>query len=199
MKYWINLLTTFFKSKKRILESEKSRIRRRIRNKKNILSDLDKAYAVSKVFEKIEQLPQFQQANKVLLYWSMVDELATHSFIEKWSAKKQIFLPMVKNEKLLVKPFTTKADLFKSELGIWEPVTQREYLNQIDLVIVPGIAFDRKLNRLGRGKGYYDRYFEKANVMKIGIGYDFQLFENLPTSAHDIKMDKIITPNYTIG
>jgi 5-formyltetrahydrofolate cyclo-ligase len=83
-------------------------------------------------------------------------------------------------------------------MGIWEPEAQKEYLKQIDLVIAPGIAFDKNKNRLGRGKGYYDKYFNGKKITKIGVCYDFQLLENIPVEPFDVKMDKIITPNYTI-
>lgn len=187
------------KGKKQIEESEKAKIRRRIRNKKNILSDMEKAQCSSAVFEKIETLPEFISAKSVLLYWSLPDELPTHSFIVKWCKQKQMLLPMVKGDKMLIKPFTSTDELRRSDMGIWEPETQKEYMKQIDLVIAPGIAFDKKKNRLGRGKGYYDKYFNGKKVTKIGICYDFQLLENIPVEPFDVKMDMIITPNYTIS
>jgi len=198
MNFFFKQLLNKLRRKKHIEESEKAKIRRRIRNKKNVLSDMDKAQGSSAVFEKIESLIEFKNAKSVLMYWSLPDELPTHNFIVKWSAKKQMLLPMVKGDKMLIKPFTTTDELRKSDMGIWEPEAQKEYLRQIDLVIVPGIAFDKQKNRLGRGKGYYDRYFNNKNITKIGVCYDFQLLEVIPTEPFDVKMDKIITPNYTI-
>ena len=65
---------------------------------------------------------------------------------------------------------------------------------ELDLVIVPGVAFDRKKNRLGRGKGYYDRFLEQAkNAKTIGICKSDRLFDHVPTDAHDRKMDALIT------
>lgn len=194
---FINIFAKLYKRKKEE-ESAKTKIRRRIRNKKNILSDMEKSESSRLVFQKIEELPEFINAKSVLLYWSLPDELPTHIFIEKWCKTKQILLPMVKEDRMLIKPFVSTKDLHKSDMGIWEPATQNEYLKQIDIVLVPGIAFDKSKNRLGRGKGYYDRYFMSKNVTKVGICYDFQLLENVPTETHDIKMDIIITPNYTV-
>lgn len=65
--------------------------------------------------------------------------------------------------------------------------------NEIDLIIVPGVAFDRQRNRLGRGKGFYDRLLSTLNVPKIGISYDFQLKDQIPVEPFDRKMDLIIT------
>ncbi len=199
MNVFFKKLLNKLKRKKHIEESEKTKIRRRIRNKKNILSDMEKSQSSNAVFDKIEDLPAFKNAKSVLMYWSLPDELPTHNFIVKWSTKKQMLLPMVKGDKMLVKPFTSIDDLRKSDMGIWEPEAQKEYLRQIDLVIVPGIAFDKSKNRLGRGKGYYDRYFNHKNIVKVGVCYDFQLLEVVPTEPFDVRMDKIITPNYTIS
>lgn len=196
-KFFRKLLNKL-KPKKHVEESEKVKIRRRIRNKKNILSDMDKSQSAISVFEKIESLPVFMNAKSVLLYWSLPDELPTHNFIVKWSAQKQILLPMVKGDKMLIKPFTTADELRRSDMGIWEPEAQKEYQRQIDVVIAPGIAFDKSKNRLGRGKGYYDRYFSNKNVVKIGVCYDFQLLETIPAEPFDAKMDMVITPNYSI-
>lgn len=198
MMFFFRQLLNKLKRKKHVEESEKTKIRRRIRNKKNILSDMDKSQSSVSVFEKIEALPEFINAKSVLLYWSLPDELPTHNFIVKWSAKKQMLLPMVKGDKMLIKPFTTVDELRKSDMGIWEPEAQKEYQRQIDLVIAPGIAFDKNKNRLGRGKGYYDRYFNNKNVTKVGVCYDFQLLETIPTEPFDAKMDIVITPNYSI-
>lgn len=198
MMLYLRRMLNKLKGKKQIEESEKAKIRRRIRNKKNILSDMEKAQSSSSVFEKIESLPEFIAAKSILLYWSLPDELPTHSFIVKWCKQKQMLLPMVKGDKMMIKPFTSTDELRKSDMGIWEPEAQKEYLKQIDLVIAPGIAFDKNKNRLGRGKGYYDKYFNGKKIIKIGVCYDFQLLENIPVEPFDVKMDKIITPNYTI-
>jgi 5-formyltetrahydrofolate cyclo-ligase len=63
---------------------------------------------------------------------------------------------------------------------------------------VPGIAFDRKMNRLGRGKGYYDRFLSKISAPKIGICFDFQLLDKIPAESTDIKMDYIVSENELI-
>ena len=99
---------------------------------------------------------------------------------------------------MLIKPFSTKEELKQGSLGIWEPDTQKEYLNSIDLVIVPGVAFDRDKSRLGRGKGYYDRYFINKRIVKIGVCFDFQLLESIPIDSFDIKMDKVVTNSILI-
>lgn len=193
-----SVLFSVFNAKNTDVLSEKTLIRQKIRQKKDSITDKEKAIESNAVFEKIESLPEFQQANTVLMYWSMNDELPTHSFIVKWSKLKQILLPVVKENDMLIMPFSAKEKMKQGSYGIWEPETQREFMSKIDLVIVPGIAFDRNKSRLGRGKGYYDRYFMNKRIKKIGIGFDFQLLDEVPTASFDIKMDKIITPSHII-
>lgn len=186
----INIL--FHKEKINVVE-DKHLIRELIKTQKKHISDKEKEIQSAAVFGKIEALPEFQNANNILIYWSMPDELPTHSFIIKWNKKKQMLLPVVKGDDMLIKPFSSKEELKIGSLGIWEPDVQKEYLHSIDLVIVPGMAFDKNKSRLGRGKGYYDKYFMNKNIIKIGVCFDFQLLDKVPTAAFDIKMDKVIT------
>ena len=88
--------------------------------------------------------------------------------------------------------------LRRGQLGIWEPETNENYKGIVDLVIVPGIAFDLAGNRLGRGKGYYDRFFSELEIPKWGVAFDFQLLPIIPISENDIKMDKVFTPSKLI-
>lgn len=195
IKAFINKL---FRTKHQDIALDKHQIRKLIRYKKNQISEKDKQIQAAAVFEKIEKLEEFQNAKNILVYWSMPDELSTHNFVIKWSRKKQMLLPVVKDDEMLIKPFSSKDELKQGSLGIWEPDAQKEFLHSIDLVIVPGMAFDKNKSRLGRGKGYYDKYFVNKNIVKIGVGFDFQLLEKIPTATFDIKMDKIITKSTTI-
>jgi len=83
------------------------------------------------------------------------------------------------------------------KFGVREPAANCAEipLDQFDLVLVPGMAFDLDGNRLGRGRGFYDRLLEKASGIKCGLGYDFQLLEKIPAEAHDARVDFILTPN----
>lgn len=192
-----SLIGYLFEKKNNVF-SEKELIRERIKKKKQQLTDKEKEIEAANVFEKIEALPEFINAHNIMIYWSMPDELPTHNFIIRWSKKKTMLLPVVKGEDMLIKPFSTKEELKQGSLGIWEPDTQKEYLNSIDLVIVPGVAFDRDKSRLGRGKGYYDRYFINKRIVKIGVCFDFQLLESIPIDSFDIKMDKVVTNSILI-
>ena len=132
-----------------------------------------------RLLNQLEQHPRFQHARTVLLYYSLPDEVQTHGFVEKWSKEKDI-------ENL------TKGN-FHIEEPTGEPISEWD---TIDLAFIPGVSFDRQGNRLGRGKGYYDRLLHKASLYKIGICFHFQLRETpLPADALDIPMDEVWTEN----
>ncbi|HEY6914589.1 MAG TPA: 5-formyltetrahydrofolate cyclo-ligase [Paludibacter sp.] len=193
-----DILSLFSKKTEAIID-QKKQIRQEIRLlKKSLTKDLKQAQAKA-VFEKIEMLSEFKAAETILMYWSTPDELPTQAAISAWCTEKQLFLPSVNGEKMVLKRYSPNGKLVQKSLGIWEPDLSETYNGKIDLVIVPGIAFDLEKNRLGRGKGYYDRFFKKYKPLKIGVGFDFQLKHSIPVAKHDIKMDMIITPSQTVS
>lgn len=185
-------------TEKQAIQAEKNEIRKQIKGLKSGISQQEKQDEANLVFEKIESLEEFKNSTNIFLYWSLEDELPTHRFIEKWSAYKQIILPSVSGENMILKKYTETKDLKTGKLGISEPAIETYYDGKIDLVIVPGIAFDKSKNRLGRGKGFYDRYFNHNEVYKIGICFDFQLLNTIPATFLDVKMDIVITASSKI-
>jgi 5-formyltetrahydrofolate cyclo-ligase len=179
-------------------KQEKKRIRNEIRHLKYLLTEEEKEMESEKVFSKIELMQEFKNSNSILLYWSTNDELPTHSIIKKWSVNKFIILPAIKGNDLVLKQYTLDGKMKQHTLGIWEPDLMQTFTGKLDLIIVPGVAFDKNKKRLGRGKGYYDRFLTQYKALKIGIGFDFQLLDLVPTNRFDLKMNKIITPSFTI-
>jgi 5-formyltetrahydrofolate cyclo-ligase len=100
-------------------------------------------------------------------------------------------LPVVSGNDLIIKVFSGKFRL--GAFGIREPVgeTINDY-GQIELAVIPGMAFDRSGNRLGRGKGYYDRFVPQLSAYKIGLCFPFQLVDNVPADTYDQLMDEVI-------
>ena len=162
--------------------------------KKSFSKDLLQEWSFS-ILRKLEVHPAFVQAQQVLLYYSLPDEVQTHEFIERWKDEKQIILPVVVGEtELELRRYKGKQNMAKGAFGIKEPIGEAfKAFQNIDLVIIPGVSFDRQGNRLGRGKGYYDRLLPKINAAKIGICYDFQVSDEIPTSEFDIPMDEVLT------
>lgn len=178
---------------------QKKVIRQQIRGLKNGLSPSQKQAQADSVFDKIELLPEFQKSNNIFIYWSLPDELPTQAFIKKWCDKKKFFLPSIVENGIVLRHFITSDLMLKGLLGIMEPDSMMGFEGEIDLGIIPGIAFDKHKNRLGRGKGYYDLFFSDNLSLKIGVCFDFQLFETIPILSHDVKMDKVVSPTLIIS
>ena len=173
---------------------DKTAIRRHIREQKRLLTDADKVAAEQSVIQQLESLPAFANAQKILLYNSLPDELPTTEMLRRWHATKDLYLPRVSGEELEILRYAPDA-VITGAYGIYEPVGEAITDESIiELIIVPAIAFDRHGNRIGRGKGYYDRLLCRTSALKIGICYAFQLIPDFSPDAHDIPVDMVITP-----
>lgn len=177
---------------------EKNEIRRKIKALRSMLIETDKVTAADEVFSRLERTAAFLLADHILMYHSLPDELSTHRFLRKWSGRKHFYLPRVNGVNLDILPY----DESRLELGsfhIEEPTGQATVsADDIELIVVPGVAYDRKGNRLGRGKGFYDRLLASTRATKMGVGYEFQLVDEIPTEEHDIRMDFVITQSGVI-
>lgn len=178
--------------------SEKNEIRYRIKNMRSMLLDSEKRLAAQEVFDRLEKTAAFMLADRIMMYHSLPDELYTHDFLRKWAGRKRFYLPRVNGVDLEVLPYEES----RLELGsfhIEEPsgnnVTNPE---EIELVVVPAVAYDRSGRRLGRGKGFYDRFLKNTKATKVGVGYEFQLIDEVPHEPHDVPMDMVITQHTTI-
>lgn len=163
-----------------------------------MLSDLEKAGAAEQVFSRLEQTAAFLMADHILMYHSLPDELSTHRFLKKWGARKHFYLPRVNGVNLEILPY----DESRLELGSFhiEEPTGSDMVDPevLELIVVPAVAYDEKGNRLGRGKGFYDRLLSTTAAAKIGVAYEFQLLDDIPTEPHDVPMDMVITQTRSI-
>ncbi|MBQ0049824.1 MAG: 5-formyltetrahydrofolate cyclo-ligase [Bacteroidales bacterium] len=183
----------------------KQELRREIRNRKTAMTATMRSTQSRKVCERVLQHPRWEAAHTILLYHALPDEIDTTLLIER-AGTKRLLLPVVKGEELELREFAHK--LHVGPFGILEPSEGSwvEDYQSIDLLIVPGMAFDNEGHRLGRGKGYYDKFFAKmeksshalqtpsacAHHYKIGICFDFQHVEAVPSEPHDVLMDEVI-------
>jgi len=179
------------------VNNRKKELRRLIRERKKNFSP-EKAFCDSeKIFNQIESLNQFKQAKVVLAYWSLPDEVITHHFIQKWAGDKRFVLPIVVGEALELRAFNGVEKLVTSNsFGILEPKTE-ELVDPktVDFAIIPGVAFDKNGNRLGRGKGFYDRFLKETYAFKVAVGYDFQILDEVPVSSFDVPVDMVVSAN----
>ncbi len=175
---------------------DKAEVRKQIRALKAAVPPEEKLRRSDLIMHQVELRPEFQQARVVLLYWSMPDEVQTHAFVNRWHKEKTLLLPCVDGNNLRLRQYTGPECLVAGEqFGIGEP-TGPEYtaLDTIDLIIVPGVAFDRQGNRMGRGRGFYDRLLKTTpGALKMGLAYNFQMLDNLPVEPHDVRMNLVIS------
>jgi 5-formyltetrahydrofolate cyclo-ligase len=177
----------------------KKELRQAVKKSKALLTDDAKMAAAERVFARIEEMPQFEAAVNVLVYNSLPDELPTGSFIDKWAGRKHLYLPRVNGDDLDILPYDSTT-LQRGAFNIDEPQGDNTVDPAvIDLIIVPGVAFDRRANRLGRGRGYYDRLLSQTTATTIGVGYDCQLVDAIATEPHDIAMNFVVTPETTVS
>ena len=140
--------------------------------------------ASAAIFSAVERLPEFRAARTVAVFAALSDEPATDEVLARWASTRRVVLPRV------------EGDAMRFYAGILEPQGERPCpAGEIDLVVCPGVAFTADGRRLGRGRGYYDRYLGDPvfRGFRVGICYAHQLVDDLPVEPHDVRMDRVIT------
>lgn len=174
---------------------DKKELRKQIKALKSEYTLEQKVAMSHLLWEKLERDSLFQEARTILMYWSMDDEVFTRDYVCKWAAEKTVLLPCVKGDVLELRVFQGMESLEAGEaFGILEPVgyLYTDY-DAIDLIVVPGVAFDKVGNRLGRGRGYYDKILKETRAAKkVGVCFDFQFVEEVPVDEFDVKMDLVV-------
>ncbi len=179
---------------------DKKAVRKQMRHQRSTLSSEERTQKDRAIAKNLEAHPLFQTANTVLFYVSNEEEVDTHALIQKYLEKKTILVPTVTGKQFKPTLLTDWEDLTLGTYKILEvtPEKQHAFTGTIDLVIVPGIAFDHSGHRLGSGKGYYDSYLSNHDTPTIGLSYDNQLIDRLPYEPHDIALHTIITEKQTL-
>ena len=147
--------------------------------------------------QRLLGVERVKQAKTICTFISAFKEPDTVEIIkELWEQDKKIVVPItdIESGTLSLSYINSMDDMKKGAYGILEPKTVRKAdENNIDVILVPGLAFDRNGGRMGFGKGYYDRLLESSKAVKIGLCYDFQILEKIPTESHDVPMNFVIT------
>ena len=146
-----------------------------------------------KILAKLERHPDFIKAERVMLYNPLPDEVQTQACLGKWHLKKQIILPTVVGDDIVPVAYGKDTAFAVGDFNILEPQNEH-YQGGYDFIIVPSVALDRKCNRIGSERGYDDGLLcQHLDVKRIGICFDFQLVEKVPTEPLDIRMDEVIS------
>lgn len=186
---------------------EKNQLRKEISKKRNQLNENAAKNASETIVRTLESLPDLLQAKVIFSYMPYGKEVDIKP-LNQWilDQGKVLCLPRVINsvemEAREVNSINNEG-LFESSFGILEPTTENKLvdIDKIDSIIVPGLAFDKTGNRMGHGRGYYDRFLSRcpATTIFIGVAYSFQVFNSIPFDNYDVKVHKVITEEYTIN
>lgn len=175
----------------------KNKIREEMKQRRKAMTPEDafeKSQSAQKIFLESEQ---YKKAKSVMLYIPLGKEVETTDIIrDAFSSGKNVLVPVTDNETYEISAYriTESTEFEKGTFSVKEPKEKVSFdKNEIDVVLVPGIAFDRLGGRVGFGKGCYDKFLKKTNAVKIGFCYDFQLVDYIETNSNDISMDYIIT------
>ena len=156
----------------------------------------ERALDSAAICEYVKALPEWAEARVVLLFAALPDE---PNVDELWDESKQVCLPRFRSDRTYEATFVRdSADLVSGQYGILEPPKSATCAgaSEVDVVITPGVAFDADGYRLGRGRGFYDRWLEGLKAFRCGVGYDHQLVhDSVPHEPHDARMGVVVTPS----
>ena len=144
------------------------------------------------IIDKLIKDPHFIAAKKIGIYLSYRNEVDTWQIVNKYFKEKEIYVPVVDGKEMYFVLFDKKLE--KNKYQIYEPI-DKHIINkdELDLIVVPLVGFDKDNYRLGYGGGYYDRYLANYPGYTIGLAYSFQLIDNYKKEDFDIALDQIIT------
>ena len=178
--------------------ADKSTIRGELLARRNALSPDHVTTLSQAIVENLKTFLRDRAYQTVLVYFPINNEVDTRLLFDFfWKQKKDLFLPVMKENRLYPAPFYPNQPLVEGPFHTKQPASSPEETRSIDLVLVPCVACDRQKYRLGYGKGFYDRTLQ-PNQFKIGLCYDFLLLDVLPTEPHDVGLDAVITDDSTL-
>ena len=172
----------------------KREIRETMRKLNRALDPQLRLAASASIFAAVERLPEFRAARTVAVFAALPDEPSTEEALARWGQTRRVVLPRVEGDAMQFYGYRPEA-LARGAFGIFEPQGERPCpVGDIDLVVCPGVAFTADGRRLGRGRGYYDRYLGQPAFRgyRVGVCYAHQVVDDLPAEPHDVRRDTVI-------
>ncbi len=175
------------------LKKQKEEMRMLIHQKMQRLQPEERAEMSAVLCDRIRSRDEFREAKVVMMYYPIQNEPDIRPLMEEYKDEKIILLPVAHRKKMEMRRYTGKAGLHRGNFGIPEPAGE-PFTGAPDIIIVPGVAFDKEANRLGRGGGYYDRFLKHFHrAKKYAVAYDFQIVKKVPMASFDMQMDAVFT------
>jgi 5-formyltetrahydrofolate cyclo-ligase len=180
---------------------EKKEARRQVGQAVRRLTAAERAEKSAAIRRRLNALPELRRAQAVMGFLPMPDELDTLPILaDLLAAGKRVYVPrtFVRERRMIPVRLADLGKLRQGEFGILEPETEETCaVGELDFVIVPGRAFDRKGNRLGRGAGFYDEFMAKAGfrAIRCGVAFACQLLDEVPHTENDLPVAILVTEN----
>lgn len=191
---------------KKVIDRNKIKLREEYKSLRNQF-DLDIVESKSKIIvKKIIESNFYAEAKNIMVYIPHKKEVNIRNFIDiAWRENKKILVPKTDSIEKKMNPYVIKSweDLKIGNYNIYEPKTYNKtpfLIDEIDVILVPGIIFAKDGYRIGYGGGFYDRFFSRINNIPIivGVAYDFQVLDSIPFDKYDYSMNLIITEKQKI-
>lgn len=174
-------------------------------NLKRALSNLDEASRASQSASVIQSLigsRVWAESGRILFFSPMPDEVNLWPLLQRALSEKEVFLPGYDPDRKVFVPRRLESEnsLYTGKFGIREPSPTPDLKEgkPLDLILVPGLGFDRHGHRLGRGRGFYDRLLSENRGLRCGACFDEQIIESIPTEPHDITLDFLVMPGQMV-
>lgn len=177
---------------------KKQDIRKNVLNLRKQLTETEWELKSQMIEDKVVTHSFFLGSDTILCYVDYQNEVRTRGIIQTaWEQNKTVAVPKVEGNEMTFYVIRSFDDLQKGYKGILEPISSEEFSSENVLVILPGSAFDKKRNRIGYGKGYYDKYLSRYPGFKtLAIGFECQLVDEIPAEEHDLKPSVLITEEH---
>jgi len=174
----------------------KQDIREKVKEILNSMGSKDRQRKDELIYRKIIKKKEYKKAKTIFSYVSMGTEVDTKKILLlSLKEGKEVYVPRVNMDKKVIEIIRLRSweELRIGVYNILEPKGEAVKKNIIDMILVPGLAFDKNNNRLGRGGGYFDKFLSKVKGLKVGICYQEQIFDEVPAELHDIRMDWVVS------
>ena len=181
---------------------DKQELRVKLRAMRRDLSPEEQKTASLAVFRQLQKFTPYRDAACIMAYMACRGELSLAPVMDEWLARgRKLLLPRCEAPGVMTaRCVANMAQLVSGTFGLMEPDAACKIAapEEIELILVPGVAFDRMGHRLGQGGGYYDCFLAKTHALRVGICHDEALIDRVPVEEHDCMMDAVITPRETI-
>lgn len=178
------------------LHEQKKQLRNEIKQRRSTLSKTDRSKMSQQISQFLHEIPEFNQAKSAFCYISYLDEVETQSLISGFLEQNlSLAVPKIMDKtEMLAIPLTDLSELEPDKMGILTPKSSLAVSDSFEIAITPGLGFTEKGDRLGYGRGYYDRWFAKNKVKtKIGVAFELQIVDELPVEETDMPLDILVT------